>query len=197
MSFDFNSLLRQYVDGPATATAASEEHFQQVAQNAPPELVSQGLAAAFRSDATPAFGQMAGQLFGQSSPNQQAGMLNQLISGMGPSVLASLFNRGGGPGGLGGILGGLGGGGLGALLGQLTGGGAAGPSAAVPTLTPEQASTLTPEQVQDIATHAEESNPGIVDQISRFYAEHPTLVKAMGGVAMSIALSKMAESARR
>ena len=56
-----------------------------------------------------------------------------------------------------------------------------------------QASTLTPEQVQVIASHAEQSNPGIVDQLSGFYAKHPTLVKTLGSAALSIALAKMAE----
>jgi hypothetical protein len=89
------------------------------------------------SDQTPAFGQMAGQLFGQANPNQQAGMLNQMLSSMGPSVLASLAA-------------GAGGGALSGILGRLTQGGAM-PAA----VTPEQASQLTPEQVQAIATHAE------------------------------------------
>jgi hypothetical protein len=109
-------------------------------------------------------------------------MLNSLIAGMGPAVLASLLNKGGSGGG---ALGGLGG-----LLGQLTGGGAA------PQLTPDQASQLSPEQVQVIASHAEQANPGIIDQLSQFYAEHPTLVKTVGSAALSIALAKMAEHAR-
>ena len=37
----------------------------------------------FHSDQTPSFGQSASQLFGQANSNQQAGMLNQLIAGMG------------------------------------------------------------------------------------------------------------------
>ena len=184
MAFDLGSLLQQYIGG-AAAPAQAEAHFDQAAQGASTDLLSTGLAAMFRSDATPAFGQMAGQLFGQANSNQQAGMLNQLIAGMGPAVLASLLNKGGSGGG---ALGGLGG--LGGLLGQLTGGGAA------PTLTPAQASQLTPEQVQVIASHAEQSNPGIIDQMSSFYAEHPTLVKTVGGAALSIALAKMAEHTR-
>ena len=181
MAFDLGSLLQQYIGG-AAAPQQAETHFDQAAQAAPTDVLSSGLAAMFRSDATPPFGQMAGQLFGQANSSQQAGMLNSLIAGMGPAVLAALMNKGGSGGG---ALGGLGG--LGGLLGQLTGGGG------TPTLTPDQASQLTPQQVQVIATHAEQANPGIVDQLSNFYAEHPTLVKTVGGAALSIALAKMAQ----
>lgn len=174
MAFDLGNLLSQFVGGGA-APAQAETHFDQVAQNAPPDVLSSGLAAMFRSDATPPFGQMAGQMFGQSNPNQQAGMLNSLISGMGPAVLAALLNKTGSGGGLGG------------LLGQLTGG------SATPSVTPAQASQLTPDQVQVIASHAEQANPGIIDQMSAFYAQHPTLVKTVGGAALSIAMAKMAE----
>ena len=177
MAFDLGSLLQQYIGGGSAPAAQAETHFDQAAQNASPDLLQAGLAAMFRSDATPAFGQMAGQLFGQANPNQQAGMLNQLIAGMGPAVLASLMNKFGGAGAAGG--------GLGGLLGQLSGG--------APAITPTQASQLSPEQVQVIADHAEKSNPGIIDQMSSFYAQHPTLVKTVGGAALSIALAKMAE----
>lgn len=179
MAFDLGSLLQQYIGGAAAPASQAEAHFDQAAQNAPTDILSSGLAAMFRSDSTPAFGEMAGQLFGQSNPNQQAGMLNSLIAGMGPAVLASLLNQGGSGGGL-----------LGGLLGRLTGGGA------TPQLTPDQASQLSPEQVQVIASHAEQANPGIIDQLSQFYAEHPTLVKTVGSAALSIALAKMAEHAR-
>jgi hypothetical protein len=182
MAFDLGSLLQQYIGGAAAPADQVENHFDQASQNAGGDLLSQGLAAAFRSDQTPAFGQMAGQLFGQSNPNQQAGMLNTILAGMGPAVLGSLLNKGGSGGG---ALGGLGG-----LLGQLTGGGAA------PQLTPAQASALTPDQVQVIASHAEQANPGIIDQMSAFYAQHPTLVKTLGSAALTIALAKMAEAQR-
>jgi hypothetical protein len=181
MGFDLGSLLSQFTGGAQPAnTANAQDHFDQVAQQAPAGMVSDGLAAMFRSDQTPPFGQMAGQLFGQSNPNQQAGMLNQLIAGLGPGVLGSL-------------LGGAGGGGLGAILSKLTGGSNA---TQAPTITPEQASQLSPAQVQDIANHAEKQNPGVIDQLSSFYAQHPQLVKSVGGAALAIALGRMAQSHR-
>jgi hypothetical protein len=173
MGFDLGSLLSQFTGGGSAANAA--DHFDKVAQSASPDLLSQGLSAMFRSDQTPSFGQMAGQLFGQANPSQQAGMLNQILAGMGPGVLASLIN-------------GTQGGGVGSILGQLTQGGTA-PAA----ITPDQASKLTPEQVQVIASHAEQHNPGIVDEMSGFYAQHAGLIKTLGGAALTIALAKMAE----
>jgi hypothetical protein len=174
MGLDLGSLLSQFAGGGNAAQAPDQ--FHQAAQNASPDLISQGLSAMFRSDKTPAFGQMAGQLFSQADPNQRAGMLNQMLGSMGPGVLASL-------------LGGAGGGALSGILGQLTGRGAA-PSA----ITPEQASKLSPTQVQDIAHHAEQDSPGIIDKMSSFYAEHPGLVKTLGGAALAIALAKMADN---
>jgi len=130
----------------------------------------------FHSDQTPAFGQAAGQLFGQANATQQAGMLSQLLGSMGPGLVSSLAA-------------GAGGAGLAGLLGQLTRGGSA-PAA----ITPEQAAQFTPEQVQQIATHAEQNSPGIVEKMCSFYAQHPGLIKTLGGAALSIALAKMAES---
>lgn len=173
MSFDLGSLLSQFTGGGTSTNAA--DHFDKVAQSASTDLLSQGLSAMFHSDQTPPFDQMAGQLFGQANPSQQAGMLNQILASMGPGVLASLLNGSQGSG-------------LGAILGQLTQGGAA-PAA----VTPDQASKLTPEQVQVIASHAEQHNPGIVEEMSGFYAQHAGLIKTLGSAALTIALAKMAE----
>ena len=53
--------------------------FETAARQAPPEDVSHGLHEAFRSDETPPFEKMIGQLFGKSDPNQRAGFLNQIL----------------------------------------------------------------------------------------------------------------------
>lgn len=150
MGFDLGNLLSQFVSSGTPANAP--DHFQQVAQSASPGLLSQGLSAMFHSDQTPPFGQMAAQLFGQANPNQQAGMLNKLLGSIGPSVLAS-------------IAGGAGGEALSGILGQLTQ-----RDGAPAAITPEQASKVTPEQVQQIASHAEQHSPGIIDKMSGFYA---------------------------
>ena len=163
-------ILKQYAEPNPANTATSEAHFDHVAQNAPPEQVGTGVAAAFRSDQTPPFANMVGRLFGQSNGQQQAGALNQLLGSLDPATLS-----------------GLGGGVLGRLLGKA---GATG--SAPPTITPAQASQLTPEQVQEIASHAEKQDPGIVDRLGSFYAQHPNVVKGLGGMALAVILGKMA-----
>ena len=69
---------------------------------------------------------MVSHLFSQSDPNQRAGLLNRLLSAIGPGAVAGL------PG----------------LAGVLGGGG---------EVTPQQASQVAPEQVQQMATHARRS----------------------------------------
>jgi len=194
MAFDLGNLLQQYMGGAVGAdTSRAADDFDRVTQEAPRETVAQGVTQALRSDQTPPFPQMVGQMFGQSNPNQQAGMLNQLIAAAGPSLLGMLAGRAGG-GGLGG-LGGAGGlGGLGGMLGGLLNGGN---DAQTPQLTPEQASQLSPEQVQEIAKKAEQENPGVVDRMGDFYAQHPNLVKGLGGAALAIALAHMASGIQR
>jgi hypothetical protein len=173
MGFDFGSLLQQYLGGNTAVSTDVQNHFDQVSQVASPSLISQGLSAMFHSDQTPAFAQMAGQLFGQANPNQQAGMLNQMLSGMSPGVLSSLLSSAGGTA-------------LAGILGQSSG--------TNNTITPEQASQLTPDQVQQIADHAQQHNPGIVEHMSDFYAQHSGLIKTLGGAALTIALAKMADA---
>src|SRR6202046_1000899 len=76
------NLLKQYTtSGGAAAQPAPDvhAHFDQVAQAAPASAIAEGLSAAFKSDKTPAFGQMLTTLFNNSSGDQKAGMINQLL----------------------------------------------------------------------------------------------------------------------
>jgi len=159
-------VLKQYAGGSAQVPSNVNEHFDQVAQAAPPNSIAEGIAAAFRSDQTPVFGQMLSGLFGQSTGEQKAGMLNQLLASLGPGVLSQLAGGG--------------------VLAGLFGGGAK-------SITPEQAQEVSPDLVQQLAAHAEKSDASIVDKASAFYAQHPALVKTLGGAALSIALAKLAQ----
>lgn len=185
MAFDIGSMLQQYLGGAQTGNNSQvEQHFDQVTQNASQEAVGGGIAEALRSDQTPPFGQMVGQLFGNGDSTQRAGMLNQLIGSLGPGVLGALGGAlagrsGGGAGGLGG---------LGGLAGMLGGG-----NGSTPTITPEQASQLDPAQVQQIAEQAQAHDPSVIDRMGSFYAAHPTLVKTLGGAALAIAMGQMAQ----
>ena len=160
-------ILSQYVNPSSASTGNVMDHFDQVAQQAPSQDLGRGIAAAFRSDSTPAFGQSVGSLFGQSNPQQQAGLLNQLVQSIGPGALS-------------GIAGGV----LGRVLGGNMGSG-------VPTITPAQASQLSPSDVSAIATHAQTQDDSVVDKVGGFYAQHPTLVKSLGAAALAIALGHM------
>jgi hypothetical protein len=64
-------------------------------------------------------------------------------------------------------------------------------------VTPEQASQISPDEVRELAEKAEQQNPSIVDRMGDFYAQNPTLVKAIGGAALAIALGHMAQNMRR
>ena len=150
-------LLQQALSGNA------ETHFDQVAQQAPPEQLGAGLAEAMRSDQTPPFGHMVSQMFGQSSPAQQAGVLNQILAALGPAAATAL---------------------AGGALGRMLAPGQA-------QITPEQAAQITPEQVREIAAQAEQTQPGVIDQVSQFYAQHSGLIKVLGGAALAVALAKM------
>src|SRR5207248_6480758 len=51
-------------------------------------------------------------------------------------------------------------------------------------ITAQQAQQISPEAVQQLATQAQQKNPSIVDEVSGFYAQHPDVVKALGGLAL-------------
>jgi len=167
MALDLGNLLQKYLNPSSAPSADASAHFDQVAQHASPQVMGQGIADALRSDETPPLGQMVSDMFAKATPQQQAAMLNQMLGSVSPGVLASL------------------GGAAGALA-----------TTSAASVTPQQASQLSPQQVQDIANHAEKSNPDIFDKLGSFYAEHPQLVKTLGSAALTIALAKMANRMR-
>ena len=67
------AVLDQYENArPDQPPAAVERDFDAFSRVAPQTTLSEGLAAAFRSEATPPFPHMLGQLFGRS-PRTEAG----------------------------------------------------------------------------------------------------------------------------
>ena len=165
-----NNILRQYT-GVEAAQAPSTVHddFDLFAQSAPQPLLADGLAEAFRSDQTPPFGQMIATLFGHSSGQQRAGILNTLISTLGPSIISQILARGGN-----------------SPLAHLLDRGQT-------QISPQEAQRVSPEAVRDLAAHAEQKDSSIIDTLSNFYAQHPTLVKSLGAAALTVALAKIAE----
>jgi hypothetical protein len=151
-------LLQQYAN-PGTANAGNVEHdFEQVSQAAPQPHLAGGLAEAFRSNQTPPFAQMLSTLFSNSNGQQQAGILNHLLTS--------------------------GGTGASGILGNFLGAGS--------QVTPEQAQQVPPETVQQLAEQAQKNDPSIIEKASSFYAQHPTLVKALGAGSLALIMSHMA-----
>jgi hypothetical protein len=158
-------ILKSYAERPTD----TEQDFDEVAGQVPADALGQGLAHAFRSDRTPDFGSMVGSLFGGSNPQQRAGLLGQLISAVGPTLMATLGSG---------------------ALGRMLKGGAA-------DISPEAAAQVDPQQVRDIATAAEQQDPGVMDRVGAYYAKHPEVVKVLGGAALAIALGQVANRMKR
>lgn len=147
----------------------TQQDFDEVSRQVPADALGQGLADAFRSDRTPDFGSMVGSLFGGSNAQQRAGLLGQLISAVGPAVLTPLSG--------------------GALARLLKGRNS--------EVAPEDAAQLDPEQVREIASAAEKQDPGIMDRVGAYYAQHPEVVKVLGGSALAIVLGQLAQRMKR
>ena len=167
-------VLRQYAGAPGGGSVALgqdpsvvERDFDQVARVAPRDDLSDGLAAAFRSEQTPPFPEMLGSLFGRSPGLQRAGILQMLASALGPSVLAQILGKRG----LGGVL----------RDGQAE------------QINPEVAARIPPEAVTEAAQQAEKKDPSIIDRLSRVYAEQPQLIKTLGAAALAIAMARVAQ----
>ncbi len=162
-------LLQQYAGQNAAAAPETESHFNEIAQAAPASALADGVAAAFRSDQTPPFGEMLSALFHRSTGPQQAGLLNTVLSAVGPQLLSGVLQQHS----------------LGDLAGSLAGGQSA--------LSPEQAASVPPAAVQQMAEEAVRQNPSVVEEVSRFVAGHPDLLKSLGPTVMSTVLSGLAQ----
>jgi hypothetical protein len=161
------NIIQKYTGGGAGTAAAPEsvhDDFQQVAQSAPQDVKSDAIEQTFRSDQTPPFPQMVSSLFSHADDSRRAGLLNRLLGGMGPGALTAIPGLAG--------------------LSSLLGGGQ--------QVTPEQASRVSPDEVASLAAHAEKQNPGVVNQVSGFVAQHPDVMKALGGLALAVFMQHIA-----
>jgi hypothetical protein len=147
-----------------------DEVLKQVAGGQPAQMdqnaLGQGLAAMFRSDQTPPFANMVGQLFGQSNNVQRAGLMNQLLAAVGPQLLSQA---------------------AGGVLGRILPAGAS-------QITPEQAGQISAQDAVAIAAEAHAAQPSVLNLVSGFYAQHPELVQTLGSAALAFAMSKLATS---
>ena len=106
---------------------------------------------------------MIGQLFGQSNGQQRAGILSELLSTAGPTLSGGLLQQ---------------------FSGLLQGGS---------NIAPEQAQQVTPEAVQQLAAHAQQQDPSVVERAGSFYAQHPQLVQALGAGALALIMSHISQ----
>jgi hypothetical protein len=161
---DLAGLLAQ-IDGNGPV---AEQHFDQIAHHATPDALAQGLAESFRSDQTPPMAEMVASLFGNSSSQQQAGALNQVISTLGPALAASL---------------------AGGLLGRLM-------NSDSKQVSPAQASTVSKAELQTVVEQAQKQATAstLPDDLAAFYAQHSGLIKTLGGAALAVALARMKDN---
>jgi hypothetical protein len=153
---DLGNLVQQFTGSP--------EEFDRAAQSAPRSSLAGGLASAFRSGDTAPFPQMLSQLFQQSSGEQRAGILNQIVAVLGPALASQAAG--------------------GTLSRILSGAG---------QVTPHDAENVPPEEVERVAAKAEEKNPSIIDQVSDVFAGNPGMLKSLGGAAMAIIMGRMTQ----
>ena len=163
-------VLNSYANGAGDHTRA-ESDFDQVARGAPRDALAGGLADAFRSPQTPPFANMLSQMFGQSGGTQRAGVLNALLTTLGPIVVSRILAQRNAP--------------------------AARQIDAGQPISPEIAAQIPPEDVEALATEAERKDPSIVDRLGDFYADQPALIKGLGGAALVVAMAKIAQAQTR
>ena len=163
---NLTEILGRYAeDARRTPPPEIEHDFDLVAHEAAPDAMQDGIAEAFRSDATPPFEEMVAQLFEHSDPRVRAGLLDNLLAGLGPTAIGRST------------------GGLADVWRRY---------AAGARVSPDRAANVDPLEVQEVARQARKQNPGVLERVSRFYARHPELVRTLGSAAMSIALSRIA-----
>ena len=167
-------LIDKYGAGATnTAHESVDADFDKLSRHAPASNLSEGLAEAFRSPRTPPFAAMLSRLFGGSPTSQKSSVLNSLISALGPAIAAQLFASHGAS----------------RAAQELQQG--------KTVLPPEVAEQVPADSIEAAAREAEKKDPSIVDRISAIYAQQPALVKTLGGLALTVAMAKIAQRQRR
>jgi len=162
---ELQGVLQQYQSGQTPAPGAVAQHFDQVAQAAPQSTMAAAISHALSSNQTPPLGTMVSSLFNQATPDQKAGMVNHLLTAIGPTAAGALTSSG--------------------VLAGITGA----------TATPAQAQALSPDAVKQLADQAQRADGSVVDKLGSFYAQHPTLVKSLGAGALALMMSHMSKRA--
>ena len=150
------------------APTSVDADFDRFARHAPSAAMSDGLAEAFRSQQTPPFASMLSQLFGRSPTMQKTNVVNTLIATLGPALVSQLLTQHG----------------ANRAAQELQNN---------KTISPEIAEQIPPNSIEAVAAEAEKKDPSVVERISKFYADQPALIKTLGGLALTIAMAKIAQ----
>jgi len=142
--------------------------FDRFSSHAPAATLSEGLAEAFRSQQTPPFASMLSQLFGRSPSTQKTNIVNTLVATLGPALVSQLLAK------------------YGASRAAKEVENSAGVS-------PDVAEQIPERSIEAVAAEAEKKDPSIVDRVSKFYADQPALIKTLGGLALTVAMAKVAQ----
>jgi hypothetical protein len=179
-------LLGQMGADPEKKGDSPAAGFEQLAALLPQDVLTRGITAAFQSDQTPPFAQMVAQLFSGAGASQKAGLLNTLLAAVGPTLLQQMFSSQSpgaassrGSAGMGGAIGGV--------LGSLLGGGRS-------QLTPEEADRIPGAEVINLAQRAQETNPSVLENVSRLFANDPNTLQSLGSTALGLIMSKVTAS---
>lgn len=164
-------VLSHYAGHPNRPPPEVFSDFDLVAQEADEDDLEYGIEEAFRSDETPPFEQMLGQLFEYSDDDQRAELVNQLQDSIPPAAL-----------------GGLAGGPLIDLIRRS--------AQNRRTVGPREVRNIPPTEIETVAAEAARQNPSIIQRMSRFAARNPQLVARLGQAALTIAMSTMARRRR-
>lgn len=160
--------LTQIVNAASQNSQPQQQQVEEL-QQAPADVLSQGLREAFDSKHTPSIGNLVGQMFGQSSNQQQAGLINQIIQALGPAAATAL---------------------AGGVLQKVLKPGSDQVEAA-------DVAQLSADEVTSVVNEAQAQRPELSQQLSEFYSQHSGLIKALGGVALLAAAIKMKQYAER
>jgi hypothetical protein len=113
---------------------------------------------------------MLSQLFGGSGSSQKTDVVNALIATLGPAVMSQMVAQHGAP----------------HVAREL--------QTQQSTVSPQIAEQIPMNTIEAVAAEAERKDPSIIDRISKFYADQPGLVKTLGGMALTVAMAKIAQS---
>lgn len=174
---EVGSLLKQYTGGSDDNsdtgdkgdTEQVEDHFDQVAESAPSSVLGQGISQALQSGDLPPIGQVISGLFHEGDSDQKAGLLNTLISSIGPKAASEI----------------LGDHGASDAADALDGG--------QTEVTPDQADDVPAHAIHELASQAAEGDSSVLDEVGGFLSGHPDLVKSLGSSGLGSILSNLAE----